>query len=430
MKTNIRLIAFFSAILILFSCVGCSSENEINTQKEKLVVWVHSPQIAELMSGVFLSDNPAIEWELDIKAVDSGNLMQEFSDAEAEGKLPDVVLLSPDNLALLLDSGKLADLTSNGLDPDPDRYYSYAYNMGFDSSNVLRAMCWQADPTLFFYRRSLAKYYLGTDDPSEISKMLSTYDSFIETARKLKEASGGKTRITAGIEDLLYIYLGKSSSWLDENNSLVISQTANEFLDISAQIEHEELTWSAEQYSQAWLSGISDGQSVFGYFTSGIGLDSILKKACGGSVPGEGTFGDWGAVTGFSGCNLGGCWMAVTEASDHKEEALYFISYFTCETEAMKKYFLASGDFCANSIVSEQIQFDSQFTETFLGGQNYYSLLTESAERISTDKTGKYDSLITSAFSDCVTAYSQGYKSREQAITDFTTTVNQIITQQ
>ncbi len=430
MKTHMRFLAVFSALIMLLSCVGCSAETETAEAKEKLVVWVHSQQTAELMSGVFLSDNPGIEWELDIKAVDSGNLYDEYLEAEAEGKLPDVILLSPDNLGKFLDSGKLADLIVSGLEPNPERYYSYAYNMGFDSSNVLRAMCWQADPTLFFYRRSIAKYYFGTDEPAEIEKKLSTTDSFMETARALKDSSGGKTKIVAGTQDLLNVYLSADTNgWTDDLGSLIIGSTAESFLDLAAQMEKEDLTWGAEQYSQAWLSGISDGQSVFGYFTSGIGLDSILKKACGGSVSGEGTFGDWAAVPGFSGCNLGGCWMAMSETSTHKDEALYFISYFTCETEAMKKYFLASGDFCANSIVSEQIQYDPQFTESFLGGQNYYSLLTESAERIPVKKIGKYDSMINAAFSDCVQAYSQEYKSREQAIEDFRTTVNQIIAQ-
>lgn len=426
MDRIIKIIALLIALCTLLSCIGCAEEGENTTQGKTVTAWVYSEQVAQLMGSTFKSDNPGLEWNLDIKAVDAGDFEEEFAKAEAEGKIPDIVLLSPENLAKYLESGKLCDLVALGLEPDPDRYYSYAYDMGFDSTNSQRAMCWQADPILFFYRRSIAKYYLGTDDPAEISQMVSSFDSFIETAIKLKEASGGATRILAGTEDLLYVYMN-SENWIDENGRFAITDEAEKFIDTAYTMENESLTWGAQQYSQAWLSGISDGQSVFGYFMSGIGLDNVLKKACGGDIAGEGSFGDWAAAVGFSSCNMGGSWMAIPEDAKNKEEALYFVSYFTCETEAMKKYFLASGDFCANTIVSEQIQFDPQFTESFLGGQNYYSLLADSAEHIPSKKAGKFESRITSAFAENVTAYTQGYKTREQAIEDLKKTAEQII---
>lgn len=439
MKKTIKALSLIISICIIFvfagcgscgscsGCSGCGGDTNKKSRMKNIDVWVYSEQTAQLIRNAFLSDNPALEWGLDIKVVDAGSFSEEFEQAKSENKTPDVVLLSPDNLSIYLDSGDLADLLSLGLEPDAIRCYPYAYDMGFDSENIMRAMCWQADPTLFFYRRSIAKYYLGTDDPTEISGMLSTRDGFLSTARKLSELSTGRTRMLAGTQDIIDICMSENTSgWFGDGGNFKISSTALNCLDLARTMTDEKLTWNAEQYSPAWLSGMSDGQSVFGYFMSSIELESILKKACGGTIPGEGTFGDWGAVTGFAGCNLGGSWMAVCEQSDQKEQALYFVSYFTCETEAMKKYFLASGDFSADSIVSEQIKFDSQFTESFLGGQNYYSLLAQSAERIPMKKHSAYDTDINAAFSDCVKAYSQEYKTRDQALSDFETTVRQI----
>ena len=93
----------------------------------------------------------------------------------------------------------------------PTGYYDYAIEAGRDDAGTLRAVCWQPDPGLFFYRRSIAKAYLGTDSPDEIGAMLSDWQGFLDTARTLRERSGGRTCMTAGIEDIMRAYLGSDT---------------------------------------------------------------------------------------------------------------------------------------------------------------------------------------------------------------------------
>lgn len=52
---------------------------------------------------------------------------------------------------------------------------------------VLNIWCWNAEPGLFAYRRSIAKDILGTDDPEEVQAALSDWNKFNKVAAQAKD---------------------------------------------------------------------------------------------------------------------------------------------------------------------------------------------------------------------------------------------------
>lgn len=418
---SLRILCIMLALSMLCTLLtACSDDGQERDDRPALAVWVLSEDYKTDIERAFNSAFTSTDWRIDVRAVSSAEVDKAFASADMAAQ-PDVFMLAPNDLCRYIEGGIAADMASLGITLDENRYYPYTIEAGTDSQGVLRAVCLEPDPGLFFYRRSLAKYYLGTDDPDEIQPMLNSWEGFLDTARQLGEASSGKTYMLAGIEDMMMAFLADVPFVAD--GRLVIDERAEEFIDYCAELGSQGFICNAEQWSDAWVAGMSDPQSIFGYFSSGLGMSNVLIPACGGSISGEGSFGDWGAVPGPAPYNWGGCWLAVSERSRMRAQAAQFLEYFICEEEAMRTNCLISGAFSANRTVVEQIKFDSQFSESFLSAQNSYSLLAQVADGVSMRNLNEYDAVIKPVFARCISRYVFGFCSREQALEDFAKTV-------
>lgn len=424
-KNNPSARAVIGILLVtaLLLSILCSCGNGIvEDDRPALTVWVYSDENKSEIDRAFSSAFTSIDWRLDVEVVTATELSEKLDSAVASGKgAPDVFMLSPDLLSRYVESDLTLDLSGLGVDPDDNRYYSYTIASGTNSDGALKSVCYEPDPSLLFYRRSLAEYYFGTSDPDIIGEKLSSWEGFSETALQLYELSSGKTRMAMGVEDLMMAYMADNS--LVSDGKLSVDEKALDFLEYCKTLASSQLIYDAEQWSPAWVAGISDPQSVFCYFSSGIGMESVLKKACGGTVSGEGSYGDWAAVLGPESFNWGGYWFSVYSGSEMLDEAALFLQYFTCEEAAMRTNCLISGSFSASRVVVDNIKFDSQFSESFLSAQNYYSLLALSADRITMSSQSVYDSVIEPIFAQCYSDYVFGYCSLEQATSVFNKTV-------
>lgn len=417
------LLSFTISMSMLLVFASCGKKN-------KITIWVYSEEYKTELEDFLKTTNLDVNFEANFRVVDSSSFEEELNDAiENDQDIPDVFMLSPDNITKYAESDITADVTLLGLNVNIDSYYSYTVEAATNSDGVIKAVGWQADPGIFMYRRSMAKVYLGTDNPDDIQAMLSTWDGFYQTAQKIVEQSDGKTRMIAGQEDMLKPYLSAGdSSWV-QNNNLVISDRVQSYLDYVGKMSEEHLMYTAEQWSEAWIKGISDSQSVFGYFSSGICMQYVMKKACGGTAKGEGSYGDWAVTAGPANYCWGGSWFAAYSGSQYKSEAGEFISLFTACTDDTEwldesvKYFRTTGEFAASSEVVSQIRFDPQFEDSFIGGQNYYQQLSIVASDISMNNLTVYDNYITEMFNTYVNDYADGLKSAEQALEDFKTSV-------
>ncbi len=409
-----RILSFILAAILLCGILsGCGKEEEI---RPSLTVWVFADQYRQNIEQSFCTDMSSLSWDVDIVTVPVDELDERLALAAEEGTMPDVFMLSPDKLPTYLESDMTADLGALGFAPDSNLYYDYTTAMSTSKSGELKALCWQPDPGMFFYRRSIAEAYLGTSEPAKIQDMICNWDGFMDTARLISERSEGKTKMLAGVSELVMPYLFSDPvGWVGNDGTFAMSPKAHELLDYAQKMHSEQLCFNAETWSEAWLTGIEDSQSVFGYFSSGIGMESILRKACGGTIAGEGSFGDWAAVSGPAGFNWGGCWFAVADSSDMKQQAAIFLEYFFSETTAMQKNCLLFGTFSPSRITVEQVKYDPQFADSFLSGQNYFVQMAAAADRITVGAVSPCDKVIDELFTDILESYSYGYLTREQA---------------
>lgn len=409
-----------TALLPLTSC----------SKKAPITVWVYSEEYRQALENYLKNLPLKVGFKAQIRTINASDFKSELDKALADGDgMPDVFMLSPDNIKSYVQSDLTADVTSLGLSPDEDHFFPYTLQAARDSNGVCKAVGWQADPGVFMYRRSMAKVYLGTDNPDEIQAMVKDWDTFYDTARKVYQQSGGKTRMLAGPEDMMKPFLASDNSPWVVNGSLILSNRKMDYVSYMGKLAQEHLIYHAEQWSEAWLRGISDSQSVFGYFSSGICMQYVMKQACGGVMKGDGSFGDWAVIPGPASYCWGGSWLAAWSGSQQKEAAGEFIGLFTACTqdeerlEQSIRYFRTTGEFAASSEVVSHIRFDPQFEDSFIGGQNYYQQLAIAAADIDMSCLTVYDSTIESIFKSCMNEYAGGLKSSQQAISDFKTSV-------
>ena len=80
-------------------------------------------------------------------------------------------------------------------DSDYGDLYGYTLEIGKSSSGVQKGLSWQAAAGGFCYRTDLAETYLGVKTPDEMQALVSDWDKFLDTAKKVGEASGGQTAL-------------------------------------------------------------------------------------------------------------------------------------------------------------------------------------------------------------------------------------------
>ncbi len=296
-----------------------------------------------------------------------------------------------------------------------DTVVPYVWGVGTDKNGDLRAMSWQATPGGFFYRRSIAKEVLGTDDPKEIAPMLDTWEEFIAVGEKLRDATDAKVKMVAGVEGLSHAFLAsRENPWVDTDGNLIIDPKIEEYMAVAKEMADKNIVGAAQSFTPSWMSGLSNGE-VFGYFLPTWGLHYVIK----GNAPD--TSGDWAVVQGPSPYFWGGSFVGVSAKSKKKDLAVEFVKMLTTDEEYMEAYSRKTGDFMAN--LNVQSKLIPELNEEFLAGQNAHQFFAEGAKAVGelkfVDIMTRYDNALNVAIEAATKDYSQGGVSKEDAMKSF-----------
>ncbi len=140
----------------------------------------------------------------------------------------------------------------------------YVRELGRDSMGRQRALSLQATPGGFFYRRSLAKEYFGTDDPDEVSALWPDIESFMNVAADVRDASSNQVHLFSSWWDIRWFFFNaRTRPWV-EDNRLIIDNVVHDYIALAKQIRDENLSANAEPGTPAWTSLMQEG-AVIGY---------------------------------------------------------------------------------------------------------------------------------------------------------------------
>ncbi|SHF93186.1 ABC-type glycerol-3-phosphate transport system, substrate-binding protein [Caldanaerobius fijiensis DSM 17918] len=288
----------------------------------------------------------------------------------------------------------------------------YVVKLGSDEKGNIRALSWQATPGGFWYRRSLAKKYFGTDDPDKISQMMSTMSGLFDMGKKIYQESGGKIHLLANWGDLQSLqYAIRKNPWV-KDNTLFIDPEMMKVFDLAKEARDNNIEAKINSWTPAWAASMAQG-TVFGYFIPSWGLQFVLK------VNAPKTSGDWALATGPAHLWGGGTWFGIYSKSQKKDLAWQFVKFVTSNEDYLRQYVKDKGDFISYVPIIKEFANSDSFKEPFLGGQNYYKVLSKEAQYIDASVITKYDANINTFFGNAVGLYVDGKKSKGDAINQF-----------
>ena len=207
--------------------------------EDSFVVWGWNDDIKKILDGPFKEAYPE-EYER-IVFVNTGgsdyyqSKLDPMLDDPSNELYPDMMGLEVDYVQKYVNSDWVQTVESLGITADDyANQYQYNIDLGSDWDGNVRALFWQATPGCFQIRADLAEKYLGTTDPEELKAKFADYDTILETAREVKEASGGACKLFSGYDELKRVLMNaRSEGFYNENDVITLDENVTQYLELA-----------------------------------------------------------------------------------------------------------------------------------------------------------------------------------------------------
>ena len=198
-------------------------------------------------------------------------------------------------------------------------------------------------------------------------------------------------------------------------------------LDLSKQLKDNGYHNDTQDWQDAWFADMKGvgSKGIFGFFGPAWLINYTLAPNCGGEKVGEGTYGDWAVCEPPVGFFWGGTWVLANNDSQKKEAVGKIIDWITLDcTKDGLQYMWANGTMngpggTKDAVASGTVMAMSDGTVDFLGGQNMFDVFIPSNQFANGKNLTQYDETINTYWRDQVRAYTNGEKSRDEALASF-----------
>ena len=389
---------------------GSAAEAETNTDLSGTLEvwgWTTDPQY---QIEAFEKAYPNVTVNYTMIGTDYDTKMQTIVDNRTEG--PDVFYADVKTVKNYIESDAWETLTDDPYNIDVSDSEDYTVKIASDSDGNVKALSYQATPGGFWYKRDLAKKYLGTDDPDEISEMLSTTEGMLDVAEKLKAGSNGETHMFASYKDLWQFanYGMRSVAWVD-GNKFQMDDYIPEFFDLAKTVRDNDYDAKIDTWSEAWYASCAD-DSVFGYAEPTWGLQYVIQT---GAPDSEG---NWGIASMPAAYFNGGSYLGIYQESQNKELAAEYVKFVCTNKDFLAQYAKDKGDYTSLKSVNKEIA-DGGYEESWCAGQNTFKFFSDQMDKINTDIVTKYDDTIGNLMLNNVDLYLNGQLDKDAAIAQF-----------
>lgn len=389
---------------------GSAAEAETNTDLSGTLEvwgWTTDPQY---QIEAFEKAYPNVTVNYTMIGTDYDTKMQTIVDNRTEG--PDVFYADVKTVKNYIESDAWETLNADPYNIDVSDSEDYTVKLGSDSDGNVKALSYQATPGGFWYKRDLAKKYLGTDDPDEISEMLSTTEGMLDVAEKLKEGSNGETHMFASYKDLWQFanYGMRSVAWVD-GDKFQMDDYIPEFFDLAKTVRDNDYDAKIDTWSEAWYASCAD-DSVFGYAEPTWGLQYVIQT---GAPDSEG---NWGLASMPAAYFNGGSYLGIYQESQNKELAAEYVKFVCTNKDFLTQYANDKGDYTSLKSVNKEIA-DGGYEEPWCAGQNTFKFFSDQMDKINTDIVTKYDDTIGNLMLNNVDLYLNGQLDKDAAIAQF-----------
>ena len=335
-----------------------------------------------------------------------------FQENEAEDDRIDLFLTDAGTAQKYVETDFVLPLSELGIDPGAELsdQYPYTREVVTDSNGNLKGSSWQSCPGLLIYNREIAREVLGTDDPDEVQKAVADWDTFSETAAKMKEAGYD---MTSSVFDTYRVFANNVTGKWVEDGRINIDANIKKWVDISKEMADAEETGIFAIGDSDWSRGFYPEGGVFCYFGPQWFIDTSMAVDTEGSVANGG---GWGAVSGPQDFYWGGSWICAAKDTDNPTLCRNLILTMTADEDVLTGIITDNHEFVNNTKVVEKLADDENFGDPVLGGQN--ALGRYSAAALNTDVSNRsmYDQVCSEEFQNAMKNYFEGSATYEEAL--------------
>jgi cellobiose transport system substrate-binding protein len=418
-----RIISFWlslSIVAALLFTAGCSSatsgtEENVNDNNEKitLTLWYWNRSIDDDLLAKVGEQFPHIELKAEKIGGDFKAKLMTTLAAGSGG--PDIVGLNSWVAEFFPNADKFVNLYEYGADELKPNYLEWKWNQAVtpDGKSLL-ALPMDTGPTALFYREDLfAKAGLPTD-PAEVSQTISTWDDYLEAAKKLQSATDASmfdnidrvfTQVTAQSDK---VYFEPTGEFIGDGPHI------RKAWDYAAAVSQQNLSAGVDSWTPEWNAMMNNGDVAS--FIGAVWMKNVLKDAA------PDTAGKWRIARAPGGDgNNGGSFIAITKQSKHPKEAYEVIKW------------LMSPEHQLNSLVTMDLfpatpsVFDNEKMvqpEEFFGGQATNEVFMESAKNVKPAFFGSDFSIADTIFKEELSLVAKQDKDPDQAWQDAIDKIN------
>ena len=296
--------------------------------------------------------------------------------------------------------------------------YEYTFALTTDEDSVIKGVTWEITPGAVFYCRSAMSDAMGVGEPGEVAPLFADWDTILDTAYAVNEASGGTRNLFSCPGDIETAYInGRNESWFDAGGDVQTPEYMADFLPLMEALTDDELTFDCSRWSSEWNSRINNRTAIAYFGTLRFG-ELFLKQY---------HTGDWGLVLPPQNYYDGGNYIFVTSYCNMDASAARFIRS-VCTNE-QNLYDMADEGITVNNIsVMMACADDDSFCETWLNGQNPFRVFSQVAWGIDASVVSPYDDIVNEVFISTIGGYlNGGYSSEEDALEAFEEETSEVL---
>ena len=454
MKKNVKtILVLLLAFAMVFSMAACGGNGgseseepaeEAAEQGKVLNIWCwndefqtrfndYYPEVEEAAedgSTTTLKDGTVVNWIIEPNEnnnyqtkLDEALLNQES--ASADEKI-DLFLVEADYARKYTNSDatmNIADL--NGVADATADQYDYTKEVVSDADGNVKGVSWQACPGLIAYRRSIAKEVLGTDDPEKVQEALADWDKFAETAKKMADKG---YKMLSGYDDTFRpFYNNDAAPFVEDDKTINIDKNIMEWVKMTKEYTDNGWNNKTSLWAEDWNKDQGKDSKVFCIPACTWEIDFTLTGNADPDQtkdPEKSAWGDYAVCVGPVSWCWGGTWLTAAAGTDNTDLISDIMIKMTTDPEILKKIATEKGDFVNSQSVIADLAENYEGND-FLGGQNHYALLSDSAANLSLKIASAYDQGIIETMQGAMKDYYDGNADLEKAKANFETAIKE-----
>lgn len=357
--------------------------------------------------------------KVDLQIVPNENFEAKMAPLLKTGKgVPDVFTGEAGYVKEYVESGVWETLNKAPYNASTKDMFPYVTQLGSNAKGELKALSWQTTPGGWFYRRSMAKKYFGTDDPAEIAKLFATWDSTLAAAEVIKTKSNGTAYMFSGLGDGFsrVFTSNRKTPWVDAKKNFSIDPQITEYFKTAKKVRDAGYDAKLADWSGPFFEAMNtpaDKANIFMFSWPTWGLHFVLNGQTASN-------GDWAVVPAPKPYFWGGTFLGIYKNSPNKDVAWAFIKMLTQDKAWMETYAKKSGDFMSDKVLDKAIAPYFTGKEASLGPKdNHYEFFMQQAATIDGSMISSEDRPLMAMLTTVLNEYVEGKKDLDTAMADF-----------